>query len=142
MDLPVDNMKGKTLHPAPDRLHPHLPEYAHRVSVKKGFTRLERHPATGMSGAPKKAGHGGKYTWVGPVDPEQDLEPTPPALDERDPNYVEDDELPVGESELPKNTDELLVGENELPNNRDELQQGEVELPINSAEHHAEAKKT
>ncbi|KAL0374951.1 UNVERIFIED_CONTAM: hypothetical protein Sradi_3410800 [Sesamum radiatum] len=83
-------------------------KYVERKLVDKGVGRLERHPADGLplKHDPKK-GHGGKYTWEGPAKEfEAELE-AEPAIDEKDPNYVEEE---VGE----EGTDELVVGEVEV----------------------------
>ena len=49
--------------------------------------RKERKSATGMSGAPKKGGCGGKFTWSG--DLINDLRMENGAIDEKDPNFEE-----------------------------------------------------
>lgn len=88
-------------------------KYMERKMVEKGVGRLDRHPADGLplKHDPKK-GHGGKYTWEGPhteFEAEQEAEA---AVDDKDPNYVEeeaeagDDELVVGEVETPKVAEE------------------------------------
>ncbi|KAK3020528.1 hypothetical protein RJ639_046217 [Escallonia herrerae] len=61
--------------------------------VDKGVQRLERRPADGIPlNKQPKAGHGGKYTWEGPErEAENELDPAPAALDERDPNYVDEE---------------------------------------------------
>ncbi|KAL0338570.1 UNVERIFIED_CONTAM: hypothetical protein Sangu_1379100 [Sesamum angustifolium] len=85
-------------------------KYVERKLVDKGVGRLERHPADGLplKHDPKK-GHGGKYTWEGPEKEfEAELE-AEPAIDEKDPNYVEEeesDELVVGEVEVAKAAEE------------------------------------
>ncbi|KAL0336974.1 UNVERIFIED_CONTAM: hypothetical protein Scaly_1972500 [Sesamum calycinum] len=39
-----------------------------------------------------KSGHGGKYTWEGPAaDAANELEEAPAAIDEKDPNYVDEE---------------------------------------------------
>lgn len=84
-------------------------KYVERKLFDKGFGRLERHPADGLSlkHNPKK-GHGGKYTWEG----SQKVEEAPPTIDEKDPNYVEEEgtaevsELVVGEVEVAKTAEE------------------------------------
>ncbi|XVE76041.1 hypothetical protein DITRI_Ditri12bG0141100 [Diplodiscus trichospermus] len=70
-------------------------KYVERKLEDKGFQRMERHPASGIGigQPPPKSGHGGKYTWEGPGDmAENELEPVPPAIDEKDPNYVDEEE--------------------------------------------------
>ncbi|KAI6698036.1 hypothetical protein NL676_018155 [Syzygium grande] len=64
-----------------------------RKLMDKGATRMERHPVDGIwIGCPPKSGRGGKYTWEGPNSMvEGELEPAPPAIDERDPNYVDEE---------------------------------------------------
>ncbi|XP_009773683.1 uncharacterized protein [Nicotiana sylvestris] len=67
-------------------------KYIERKLTEKGVQRLERHPADGLplKHDPKK-GHGGKFTWEGPdKEAENEMEPAPPALDEKDPNYVDE----------------------------------------------------
>ncbi|KAL0410041.1 UNVERIFIED_CONTAM: hypothetical protein Slati_3593800 [Sesamum latifolium] len=85
-------------------------KYVERKLVDKGVGRLERHPADGLplKHDPKK-GHGGKYTWEGPeeeFEAEAELE-AEAAIDEKDPNYVEEE---MGE----EGSDELVVGEVEV----------------------------
>ncbi|KAJ8537697.1 hypothetical protein K7X08_014237 [Anisodus acutangulus] len=95
-------------------------KYIEKKLTEKGVQRLERHPANGLplKHDPKK-GHGGKYTWEGPhKEAGYKLDPAPPALDEKDPNYVDeqteekvmkDEELSgvvVGEIEVPKLAEE------------------------------------
>ncbi|KAG8376659.1 hypothetical protein BUALT_Bualt09G0086600 [Buddleja alternifolia] len=82
-------------------------KYVERKLAGKGVARMERHPADGLplKHDPKK-GHGGKYTWEGPLK-EFEVD-APPAIDERDPNYVEEEE--VAEEEV----GELVVGEVEV----------------------------
>eukprot|EP01018_Ginkgo_biloba_P002775 Gb_08747 [translate_table: standard] len=68
-------------------------EHLKMQNVKKGLQRLDRRSGSGMSGAPKKGGHGGKFTWSGtPSSDPHDLQPTTTVLDEKDPNYVDCDE--------------------------------------------------
>ncbi|TJX50879.1 hypothetical protein E8P77_26860 [Soehngenia saccharolytica] len=75
---------------------PHFEEYQRQKNVQRGVERLERHPARGYLGLPSKKGHGGKYTWEGP---EQEclVDLPPDAIDEGDPNYI--DEAQQGENE-------------------------------------------
>ncbi|CAA2973955.1 Hypothetical predicted protein [Olea europaea subsp. europaea] len=87
-------------------------KYVERKLIDKGVQRQERHPADGLplKHDPKK-GHGGKYTWEGP-EKEAGLEEAPPAIDEKDPNYVEEEEeVAEGEDEEAKN---LVVGKVEV----------------------------
>ncbi|KAF5737492.1 hypothetical protein HS088_TW13G00373 [Tripterygium wilfordii] len=69
-------------------------KYVEKKLLGKGVQRMERHPVDGKGGIgrpPPKSGHGGKYTWEGPDDEvENELSPVPPAIDERDPNYVDE----------------------------------------------------
>ncbi|CAL1398379.1 unnamed protein product [Linum trigynum] len=61
----------------------------------KGVHRMDRHPVDGVGirNPPPKSGHGGKYTWEGPGDlAENEMEPVPAAIDEKDPNYVDEEE--------------------------------------------------
>ncbi|XP_048138340.1 uncharacterized protein LOC115743569 [Rhodamnia argentea] len=98
-------------------------KHIERKLMDKGVQRMERHPADGLGGIsrlPPKSGHGGKYTWEGPEDPaESELAPTPPAIDERDPNYVDEE----AEEKATRGEDgevaELVVGEVEVPKARE-----------------------
>jgi hypothetical protein len=80
----------------------------HNRNVKAGTERSDRRSATGHSGAVKKSGHGGKFTWDGPTTEEDYAEPPPVALDSNDPNYVdpeeeeEDKRAAIGEVEVAK----------------------------------------
>ncbi|XP_076943071.1 uncharacterized protein LOC143633001 [Bidens hawaiensis] len=78
----------------------------------KGLHRLDRHPRDGISLEKQaKGGRGGKYTWDGPggvVDDE--LDPAPPAVDEKDPNYVDEEE----EVRVAREVDGVVVGEVEV----------------------------
>ncbi|XVE96513.1 hypothetical protein REPUB_Repub02eG0229000 [Reevesia pubescens] len=70
-------------------------KYVERKLEDKGVQRMERHPANGIGigKPPPKSGHGGKYTWEGPDDmAENELMPVPAAIDEKDPNYVDEEE--------------------------------------------------
>ncbi|CAM6084821.1 unnamed protein product [Calypogeia fissa] len=60
--------------------------------IKHGTQRLDKRSAKRVSGFPKKSGQGGKYTWIGPMD-EASMDDLPVALDEKDPNYVDEDEV-------------------------------------------------
>ncbi|KAG9134602.1 hypothetical protein Leryth_000939 [Lithospermum erythrorhizon] len=65
--------------------------------IDKGMHRQERHPLDGRPlGLWPKSGHGGKYTWEGPVRT---------SLDENDPNYVDE------EVEGRSGVSEYVVGE-------------------------------
>ncbi|XP_054804401.1 uncharacterized protein LOC129307454 [Prosopis cineraria] len=87
-------------------------KYVEKKLMDKGVQRMERHPADGIGirKPPPKSGHGGKYTWEGPGDMvESELEAAPAALDEKDPNYVDEEreekgvgDLVVGEVEVAK----------------------------------------
>lgn len=70
-------------------------KYVEKKLTDKGVHRLDRHPRDGLPrGRQPKAGHGGKYTWEGPLglENEEDVESIPVALDKNDPNYVDDEE--------------------------------------------------
>ncbi|ONK66795.1 uncharacterized protein A4U43_C06F12040 [Asparagus officinalis] len=54
--------------------------------------RKDRRSATGMSGDPKKGGHGGKFTWAGDQSYADDGYMSKGALDAKDPNF-EDEEV-------------------------------------------------
>ncbi|MCD7454033.1 hypothetical protein HAX54_023300 [Datura stramonium] len=98
-------------------------KYIEKKLTEKGVQRMERRPADGLplKHDPKK-GHGGKYTWEGP-DKEaiSELDPAPPALDEKDPNYVKEEEeteegVVVGEIEVAKLAEEGVARINVDPN--------------------------
>ncbi|XP_050230350.1 uncharacterized protein LOC126678397 [Mercurialis annua] len=73
-------------------------KYVEKKLMDKGVHRMDRHPVKGkgvggIGKPPPKSGHGGKYTWEGPADVvDYELEAAPPALDEKDPNYVDEPE--------------------------------------------------
>lgn len=91
-------------------------KYVEKKLMDKGVQRMDRHPVDGLGGIgkpPPKSGHGGKYTWEGPDDlAENELDAAPPAIDEKDPNYV-DEEL---EEKIVKGEegDGLVIGEVEV----------------------------
>uniref|UniRef100_A0A6N2KCU9 Hyaluronan/mRNA-binding protein domain-containing protein n=1 Tax=Salix viminalis TaxID=40686 RepID=A0A6N2KCU9_SALVM len=96
-------------------------KYVEKKLVDKGVLRMERHPVDGRKGGigkpPPKSGHGGKFTWEGPYDEaEIELEAAarPPAIDEKDPNYVDEvmeEKIVKGEE---KDVAGLVVGEIEV----------------------------
>lgn len=103
-------------------LNTHHKDTLKRIEKKlmdKGVQRMDRHPVDGLGGIgkpPPKSGHGGKYTWEGPDDlVESELEEVPLAIDEKDPNYVDEEE----EEKVLKGEDSdvagLVVGEVEVP---------------------------
>ncbi|WRX23926.1 hypothetical protein QQP08_016413 [Theobroma cacao] len=70
-------------------------KYVEKKLEDKGVQRMERHPANGIGigRPPPKSGHGGKYTWEGPNDvAENELLAVPAAIDEKDPNYIDEAE--------------------------------------------------
>ncbi|KAI3824324.1 hypothetical protein L1987_05782 [Smallanthus sonchifolius] len=73
----------------------------------KGLRRLDRHPRDGIPIEKQaKGGRGGKYTWDGPGGIVSDeLDPAPPAVDEKDPNYVSEEE---------ERADGVVIGEVEV----------------------------
>ncbi|CAN6452323.1 unnamed protein product [Victoria cruziana] len=91
-----------------DTHDPDTLSYLRKKMVDKGLQRMERRPRDGLSLDPPahKAGRGGKFTWEGPADfAENELTSAPAAIDERDPNYVDDS----GEEEA--KAEGMLVGE-------------------------------
>ncbi|XP_031270898.1 uncharacterized protein LOC116129292 [Pistacia vera] len=69
-------------------------KYVEKKLIDKGVQRMDRHPANGIGigRPPPKSGHGGKYTWEGPDDlAESELNAAPPAIDEKDPNYLDEE---------------------------------------------------
>ncbi|XP_020213619.1 uncharacterized protein LOC109797876 isoform X2 [Cajanus cajan] len=84
-------------------------KYVEKKLINKGVQRQERHPADGIGigRPPPKSGHGGKFTWEGPAnEAESHLMAAPAAIDEGDPNYVDEEEE--------KASSELVVGEVEV----------------------------
>ncbi|MED6217675.1 hypothetical protein PIB30_019984 [Stylosanthes scabra] len=80
-------------------------KYVEKKLKDKGVQRMDRHPADGIGigRPPPKSGRGGKYTWEGPADmADNELNAAPAAIDEKDPNYVDDDEEEDVERELVK----------------------------------------
>ncbi|KAE9590878.1 hypothetical protein Lal_00023043 [Lupinus albus] len=86
-------------------------KYVEKKLMDKGVHRMDRHPVDGIGigRPPPKSGHGGKFTWEGPdhvVDSE--LMAAAAAIDEKDPNYVDEEEeeevkdFVVGEVEVVK----------------------------------------
>ncbi|XP_065855469.1 uncharacterized protein [Euphorbia lathyris] len=71
-------------------------KYVEKKLMDKGVHRMDRHPVDGYGGVskpPPKCGHGGKYTWEGPDDlVENEMDDVPAAIDEKDPNYVDEEE--------------------------------------------------
>lgn len=89
-------------------------KYVEKKMADKGVGRLDRHPADGLplKHNPKK-GHGGKYTWEGPEKEFEAEKEGEAAIDEKDPNYMEEetetetgDGLVVREVETPKVAEE------------------------------------
>nr|GMC96227.1 programmed cell death protein 4-like [Ipomoea batatas] len=62
--------------------------------------RKDRRSATGMSGSPKKGGHGGKFTWSGDGYSQAEMGlAEKKAVDAHDPNFEEPEEtVPVADS--------------------------------------------
>lgn len=55
--------------------------------------RKDRKSATGMSGSPKKGGHGGKFTWSGDGNSRTEIEFRNGAVDSKDPNFEDPEEI-------------------------------------------------
>ncbi|THU50199.1 hypothetical protein C4D60_Mb06t17590 [Musa balbisiana] len=94
----------------PKTRRPDTVRYIEKKLVDKGIQRMERHPVDGLGigRSPPKSGHGGKFTWEGPEDVvESEVDPVPPAIDEKDPNYVE-------EGNGDANPGEVVIGEVEV----------------------------
>jgi hypothetical protein len=87
-------------------------KHVEKKLINNGVQRLERHPVDGIGigRGPPKSGRGGKFTWEGPADMVDNmLDPAPAAMDEKDPNYVDEEdgedaakELVVGEVDVAK----------------------------------------
>lgn len=56
--------------------------------------RKDRRSATGMSGSPKKGGHGGKFTWAGDGWTKKEDDAVV-VVDAKDPNFDEPEENPI-----------------------------------------------
>nr|XP_027120426.1 uncharacterized protein LOC113737382 [Coffea arabica] len=100
-------------------------EYIEKKLIDKGVQRQDCRPIDGIPlSRQHKSGHGGKHTWEGPRDTaENELGAAPPAIDENDPNYVDEEAkdrilrgevsgvagLVVGELELPKLAEESVA---------------------------------
>ncbi|MBA0740144.1 hypothetical protein Gogos_013365 [Gossypium gossypioides] len=92
-------------------------KYIERKLEDKGVQRLERHPTDGIGidQPPPKSGRGGKYTWEGPDGlAENELMAAPPAIDEKDPNYVDEEEEEKIVRDENSDVAELVVGEVEV----------------------------
>ncbi|CAI8614777.1 unnamed protein product [Vicia faba] len=73
-------------------------KYVEKKLINNGVQRLDRHPVDGIGigRPPPKSGHGGKYTWEGPADIiDNELDAAPAAIDNKDPNYVDDEDIDV-----------------------------------------------
>ncbi|ESQ49068.1 hypothetical protein EUTSA_v10021699mg [Eutrema salsugineum] len=73
--------------------NPETIKQVERKLMEKGVQRMDRHSSDGipLKRPPSKSGHGGKYTWEGPDRMEDyEMQPDPPAMDEGDPNYDEE----------------------------------------------------
>ncbi|KAL0344747.1 UNVERIFIED_CONTAM: hypothetical protein Sradi_4306000 [Sesamum radiatum] len=68
-------------------------KHVQKKLIDKGIQRQDRNPIDGLPrGRQPKSGHGGKYTWEGPADDAaNELEEAPAAIDEKDPNYVDEE---------------------------------------------------
>ncbi|GMN50649.1 hypothetical protein TIFTF001_019813 [Ficus carica] len=58
----------------------------------KSEVRKDRKSGTGLSGSPKKGGHGGKFTWAGDGYSRAEMGIEKEVLDSKDPNF-EDPEV-------------------------------------------------
>ncbi|OAY84391.1 programmed cell death protein 4-like [Ananas comosus] len=61
--------------------------------------RKDRRSATGMSGEPKKGGHGGKFTWAGDGRFTEEEYMEKGAVDAKDPNFEEEERGEEAEEE-------------------------------------------
>eukprot|EP00850_Spirogloea_muscicola_P010077 SM000058S18507 [mRNA] locus=s58:211559:212562:- [translate_table: standard] len=95
--------------------------YWHNRAIKKGDERLDRHSVKKVAdGSPRKGGAGPHHNWGKPG--EEYSNPPAAALDENDPNYVDDEEeeteikKPMPLVEASKETVEPLVKEDTSTN--------------------------
>ncbi|KAG6588005.1 hypothetical protein SDJN02_15627, partial [Cucurbita argyrosperma subsp. argyrosperma] len=58
----------------------------------KSDVRKDRKSATGMSGSPKKGGHGGKFTWAGDGYSPAEISFRAEDMDVKDPNFEDPEE--------------------------------------------------
>lgn len=66
------------------------------TKVAQAQENKDRKSGTGMTGMPKKGGHGGKFTWAGDGFLGDDHEMAPSAIDAKDPNFEDPaDELVI-----------------------------------------------
>ncbi|QCD92010.1 uncharacterized protein LOC114181021 [Vigna unguiculata] len=69
---------------------------SHKANGKPSSeARKDRKSATGMSGSPKKGGHGGKFTWIGNGYDSVEIAMEHGAMDARDPNFEDPAEIAV-----------------------------------------------
>ncbi|CAK7336840.1 unnamed protein product [Dovyalis caffra] len=59
----------------------------------KSDVRKDRKSGTGMSGSPKKGGHGGKFTWVGDGYSQAEIGFEKESVDVKDPNFEDPEEI-------------------------------------------------
>ncbi|KAL5709625.1 hypothetical protein ACHQM5_020290 [Ranunculus cassubicifolius] len=73
-------------------------KYIDKKMKDKGVQRMDRHPVDGMSiNKMAKSGRGGKYTWEGPGGMiEDEMDAAPAAIDQGDPNYVDEESFVKG----------------------------------------------
>ncbi|KAJ1387896.1 hypothetical protein SESBI_39594 [Sesbania bispinosa] len=62
---------------------------SHKANAKLSpESKKDRKSATGLSGSPKKGGHGGKFTWIGQgYSDEVEIGMEHGAVDSKDPNF-------------------------------------------------------
>ncbi|PIA27424.1 hypothetical protein AQUCO_07800042v1 [Aquilegia coerulea] len=77
-----------------DTQNPDTLRYIDKKNKDKGVQRMDRHPVDGRGlNQMPKSGRSGKFTWEGPDDLiNNELDAAPAAIDEGDPNYVDDEE--------------------------------------------------
>ncbi|KAL7133535.1 hypothetical protein ABFS83_12G147400 [Erythranthe nasuta] len=93
-------------------------KHIHKKLIDKGVHRKDRHPVDGLPLGlnPPKSGRGGKYTWEGPAEAAaNELDDVPAAMDENDPNYVDEEaEERILRGEV-SGVEGLVVGEVDAP---------------------------
>ncbi|XP_070008722.1 uncharacterized protein LOC142164960 [Nicotiana tabacum] len=69
-------------------------KHVEKKLIDKGIHRKDRRPIDEIPLTKQpKSGHGGKFTWEGPEDMiENEMDGAPMAIDENDPNYVDEEE--------------------------------------------------
>ncbi|KAL4283326.1 hypothetical protein GQ457_16G002980 [Hibiscus cannabinus] len=71
----------------------HSGKSSSKANGKSSDVRKDRKSGTGMSGSPKKGGHGGKFTWAGDSLFTAEIGDVGKVVDVKDPNFEDPDEV-------------------------------------------------